>query len=474
MLTRESARRIARLGRRARAIAFLDGAADATVVAGLAAGSALLLLRLLGWPAPAAVVWTLGLAVVAAAAGWGLRTMLRRTPRPEGCAAWLDRRLKLGGLLVTSAEVDAAAWQQPLQRALAFAEESLPPLPVRRAAPRVLLPLAFVAAIVLLPAAKPEPPAVNPAIADALAVEQARLDLLEEREALEPEVAEELQAKLDELEQRLQEREPVGWSDVDTLAARGEAELALRIDALEHANEALGAVSAAGGTELAGRLGEVLRELQEAGLLRDLPQELLDRLEALGAEGGEGLDPGALAGLDPEALQALARDLQGAYAGKLNRLVEAGLADPLKGRQLAELSAAEWRAAPPQHEHDKHCTGGACSGGLGGMMAGAAAGAGSSPGRGGITRGRGDAALTYSGDTPEADRDFAAQQLPSTAPLSLEWSTTAIGLAEPQADPVESQSAGSAGEEGAGAAAWQRRLAPHHRDVVKRFFERRP
>jgi len=472
MLTRESARRIARLGRRARSIAFLDGAADATVVAGLAAGSALLLLRLLVGPAPAAVVWVLGVAVVAVAAGWGLLTMSRRRPRPEGCAAWLDRRLKLGGLLVTSAEVDATAWQQPLQRALAFAEESLPPLPVRRAAPRVLLPLAFVAAIVLLPAAKPETPAANPAIADALAVEQARLDLLEEREALEPEVTEELQARLDELQQRLQERDPVGWSDVDTLAARGEAELALRIDALEHAHEALGAVTAAGnGADLAGRLSEALGELEEAGLLRDLPQDLLDRL---GAEGGQGLDPGALAGLDPEALEALARDLQGAYAGKLNRLVEAGLADPLKGRQLAELSAAEWRAAQPRHVHDKDCAGGACSGGLGGMMAGAAAGAGSRPGRGGITRGRADAALTYSGDTPEADRDFAAKQLPSTAPLSLEWSTTAIGLAEPQAEPVESQSAGSAGAEGAGAAAWQRRLAPHHRDVVKRFFERGP
>src|SRR5262245_42863875 len=121
MLTRESERRIARLSRRARTIAFLDGAADATVVGGLAAGSALLLVRLLVGPAPAAVVWALLVGVVAVAAGWGLLTMSRRTPRLSGCAAWLDRHLKLGGLLLTSAEVDAEAWQPPLQRALAAA-----------------------------------------------------------------------------------------------------------------------------------------------------------------------------------------------------------------------------------------------------------------------------------------------------------------------------------------------------------------
>jgi hypothetical protein len=94
------------------------------------------------------------------------------------------------------------------------------------------------------------------------------------------------------------------------------------------------------------------------------------------------------------------------------------------------------------------------------------------PGSGGIQRGRGDAGLRYTGETPGSEQAFAAEQLPSTAPLSLEWTTTGVGLAEPEVAPVESQSAGGAGQAGAGAAAWQRRLAPHHRDVVKRYFER--
>jgi hypothetical protein len=209
----------------------------------------------------------------------------------------------------------------------------------------------------------------------------------------------------------------------------------------------------------------VLQELEAAGLLGELPPGLLERL---GAAGGGGLDPGALAALDAQALDALARDLHGALAGRFSDVVEAGLADPLAGRRLAQRSAAEWKAAQSAHKHDGDCAGGRCPGGAGAMLA---TGSGR-PGSGGITRGRGDADLRYTGETLASEQVFAAEQLPSTAPLSLEWTTTGAGLAEPEAAPVESQAAGGAGEAGAGAAAWRRRLAPHHRDVVKRFFER--
>lgn len=479
MLNRESARRIAGLARRARAIAFLDGAADATLVAGLVAGSLLLALRLLGWPAEpsvaATVAWSLlGVVILAALVG-GTLTMRRRTPRAAGCAAWLDRRLSLGGLLVTSVETDAAGWDGTLQRTLAAAESELPQLPVRRTAQRVALPLAFVAAIALLPAARPEAPLANPALADALAVEQARLDLLEQRAALDPRTAEELQSRLDELAQRLDELKPVGWSDLDALAARGEAALALRVDALRQADEALGAMAAAGQQDLAGELGEALRKLEAAGLLGDLPPELLERLgQAAGRAAGQGLDPSALAALDRKSLEGLARDLQSALGQRFDSLVEAGLADPLKGRQLAARSAAERKAARPGHKHGSQCAGGQCSGdGVGSMLAAGAAGtAGNRPGSGGITRGRGDAELRYTGETEASAEAFQAEQLPSTAPLSNEWTTIGVGLAEPEVDPVETHAAGGAAQTGAGSATWGRRLAPHHRDVVKRFFER--
>ena len=90
MLTRESERRIARLSRRARTIAFLDGAADATVVGGLAAGSALLLVRLLVGPAPAAVVWALLVAVVTGCqsefSAPSISKPLSQTPEPDAAS----------------------------------------------------------------------------------------------------------------------------------------------------------------------------------------------------------------------------------------------------------------------------------------------------------------------------------------------------------------------------------------------------
>jgi hypothetical protein len=472
MLNGESARRVARLQRRARAIAGLEAAARATLVGGFSAGSLLLLTRLLGRPLAPAVAWGALAAVAVAAVAWGLLQMRRGAPSRGACAAWLDRRLSLGGLLLTSAEVDAAAWQPALSSALAGAGDAQPPLPVRRAAARIVPPLAFLAAVALLPGAEPAPPSGNPAIADALAVEQSRLDLLEERHALDPEAARELQTRLDELVQRLDRNEPVSWSDVDALSARGDAALALSVDALREALDALTGAQAAGSDQLAGQLGQTLEALRDAGLLGELPPELLAQLgvgdgaQGDGQDGRPQIDPSALARLDARSLEQLAGQLQSALGQRLDALVQAGLADPEQGRRLAEWSERE-REAGEGHCHGPQCAGGHCPGGAAGMLAGA-------PGNGGISRGRADAPLHYAGDTAEADQAFRSEQLPSTAPLSTDWTTTGTGLAEPQVEPVESQAAGGAAQAGPGAAAWQRRLAPHHRDVVKRFFERKP
>jgi hypothetical protein len=286
MLNGESARRVARLQRRARAIAGLEAAAQATLVGGFSAGSLLLLARLLGRPLGTPLAWGLLAAVVAGACAWGALQMRRRAPRPGACAAWLDRRLSLAACCSRAPRSTPPPGSPALQQALAGAADVLPPLPVRRALARAVPPLLFLAAVALLPGADSAPPSGNPAIADALAVEQSRLDLLEERHALDPEAARELQSRLDELEQRLDRSEPVSWSDVDALSARGDAALALSVDALRAALDAVSDASAAGSDQLAGRLGAALESLRDAGLLGELPPELLAQLGA-GAQAGQ-------------------------------------------------------------------------------------------------------------------------------------------------------------------------------------------
>jgi len=98
-------------------------------------------------------------------------------------------------------------------------------------------------------------------------------------------------------------------------------------------------------------------------------------------------------------------------------------------------------------------------------------GAGSAPGAGGISRGRGDAALTYGNETAGATDQFEAQVLPDATTLDIE-ATGIIGIGT--APPSVAPTGGGAGlvdvDASAGKAAWKRRVAPHHREAVQGYF----
>jgi hypothetical protein len=95
-------------------------------------------------------------------------------------------------------------------------------------------------------------------------------------------------------------------------------------------------------------------------------------------------------------------------------------------------------------------------------------------GSGGITRGRGDAPLKYLNDTEAGWEKFRSEQLPKGAVMGREWTLKSVGLAEPTARPTADGGAGSAGSEGTGEASPRRRLAPRHRETVRRFFSLDP
>jgi len=93
------------------------------------------------------------------------------------------------------------------------------------------------------------------------------------------------------------------------------------------------------------------------------------------------------------------------------------------------------------------------------------------PGRGGVSRGRGDAALQFTGETPGRSDAFEAKELAPAEWLDPE-STAIVGVGA-TTPTVEAQGqAGGAVETraSAGQAAWKRRVAPHHRDAVQSFF----
>jgi len=93
------------------------------------------------------------------------------------------------------------------------------------------------------------------------------------------------------------------------------------------------------------------------------------------------------------------------------------------------------------------------------------------PGRGGVSRGRGDAALDFSGETPGRTDVFEARELDPAEWLDPESTAiVGVGAAAPTIDPKAQGGGLVETQASAGRAAWKRRVAPHHRDAVQSFF----
>jgi hypothetical protein len=93
------------------------------------------------------------------------------------------------------------------------------------------------------------------------------------------------------------------------------------------------------------------------------------------------------------------------------------------------------------------------------------------PGKGGVTRGRGDAELTWRDEVAGRTDQFAPEQLPDASVLDAE-STAIVGIAatSPTVEPTAEGAGAVDVRASAGRSAWKRRLAPRHRDAVQSFF----
>ena len=93
------------------------------------------------------------------------------------------------------------------------------------------------------------------------------------------------------------------------------------------------------------------------------------------------------------------------------------------------------------------------------------------PGNGGINRGRGDAELIWGSESPGQNDQFAPKQLPGARTFDPGSSTPmGVSSAAPTVEPVAEGGGSAPTAEAAARSAWRRRLAPSHRDAVKKFF----
>jgi hypothetical protein len=383
------------------------------------------------------------------AAGPALAVCARRAYSHSHLVAIADTLSGGSGALLTMAErhdVDHVAWaESPL-----FMKASQIVLPRLRPWKRLALvapALAFLAAALALPqrTASTRGTLGDEVVAGLEAVvaqlKQQALVTPEEERSLDEEIARIKRAALERMDAST-------WEAADAMRDRMAASMAAKDDAATWAEESLaryaeaaqaGAVdrSGAGSSEPnATELSEALKTLLNSGLLAGAPTELLEL-----ASGSRGLPS------DAQGLATLGQSLAEFLGQRRARLGEL--------RRSGQLA----RTFDPAEFSPE-----------GGVAADNGV-----PGRGGINRGRADAALMWGDESQAIDR-FKPMPLPPGAMRSPDDLSPIFTLpGAPKAAPVASSpSVARTYDQTPGQAAWRRTLAPRHRSAVKKYFDSEP
>lgn len=429
-----------RLGRRLAIGLFLETWPNWAAASLLLAGVVALICRVFV-PAAAPFLGWLWLAPFVAAIPVLILGLVRRY-QPAEVVAVADSLGGGNGALLTLLEHPDSAWSRSrlIDTAAAFA---LPRLrPWRKLA--VLVPAATVLAIAWWLPQRVPPAGMNAALARDIAADLTNtLAALKQQDLITPAEEQRLEEEIERIRRAAEKRvDASSWEAMDALRERVVAGLAEKQNALKWAEQSLGryaagAMSGASGDQakaLSSELARALEKLAQSGVLNGVSPELLAMLKA-----------GELPA-DAATLAQLTAALSGELASANARM-----------GQLAELGEGFGRFDPADFPI-----------GSGKGMDGDGP-----PGRGGITRGRGDAELTYGQETARHDR-FKAQALPPGAARSPDdWAPVVTLPGAPQeAAQLGSSAAARQYSAAAGQSAWRRTLAPRHQSAVKKYFEK--
>ena len=370
---------------------------------------------------------------------------IRRAYRPEEVLALVDALTGGDGAVLTLAERHDQAWSHASQISRA-AHAALPRFRPWRRFTIVVPALAFLVIAVLLPQRTPTAGPL-PIADDVVSGLSATLKELQSHDLVTPEEEKQLQQEIERVRKAAQERmDASAWEAADAVKEKMAANAAAKRDAASWAQEALARYSAAGGSagnpdaaSAKAELSKALEALARSGALAGAPLDI-QKMLAAGKLPGDAASLGKLAA----ALGQYLGDVQGRLGDVQGRLGE------LRGfgGRGSRFDPSEFAAAGQSEDGD----------GI--------------PGRGGINRGRADAALTYGQESLPAER-FKAQALPPGYVRSPDdWAPVVNMPGAPIVAPEASgRAAARAYAEDAGQAAWRRTLAPRHQSAVKKYFK---
>ena len=391
----------------------------------------------------------------------------RSTPTTDQIRAKLDAINEDGGMLMTSAEVNIPGWSDHI------ALQNIPRARWKdnRALLALIVGCTFVAVATLAPLPSSESLLNTSLDIDGLIDDlQAQVELLEEQEIIEEDRAEAVIEKLEQIAEEAALHDPMKtWEaldhiadSVDTLASEAAEDILSSIEdttTLEALADSL--QDAFPGIENEAQLTQAMQELAELMLSK----ELMDKLEGiLSPELAKALQTQTLS---PEQLKELSESLKkcnGQQLDKMCKLCEASLVDSEMLNRCKSVSSdaeAALQAFLDKEGENAECLSIAAQGNL--------------PGKGGVSRGRGDAPLTWTDGTDESGVGFVEEMLPTSELGGMEQSTL-LGITRGAPEPLDAAAAtpGGALEETAagGGAAHKQRVLPQHKQAVMRYFNR--
>ena len=486
---RESDRDVQRLRRRLGAVLAARYALRFTAAWCFAWGVAVLGLRALLGVSAVPLLWGLVCLVPCAAGAFVLAW--RRMPSPAAVRALLDDVSHGGGLVMAAEEVTLGRWEAHVPAVTA-------PRLVWRKRPLLLLvagAVTFLALGFAVPQRMVEIQQSHPLeVTDEVADLDAKIEVLQEEQVLAEEEAESLRQALRQAADEATGEDPAKtWEALDHLddavhtaaddAAEDAAAQNESLSKAESLARALGRDADRLDTEAfeaaTKKLSDLLQEIAEGdrdgnsrkGRQAGEDGQAADGADATAAEQAlrEHLDACKSGRLTAGTCRAMAGDLarcRNAIRARLARLKEAGLIDPDALRRLAEgdlkpgdlvafLEGLEGEGLTPEAMIEQWLAG--------------------SPGRGGITRGPGEAPMFEGGQTSEEGVEFKEEALPAPTVADLKESRLlGVSLGAPPVEENEPAAAGGGldAARSGGGSAHTHRVLPKHRGTVQRYFRR--
>jgi len=431
----------------------------------LGLGALLLGAKALGIYSMVMFVW--GCAAVLAGAAITAAREIMLLPDDEVIRAWLDKRSGARGLLMVEPIADLGSWNETIHVAM-------PSLRVRHGRSDAWLALAviFVASVLLVSPGQVALGVPGRLQVDTVAENMAeQIEVAEEADLLDEQELEQLKEKLNSLWEEADDAgDPASvWAGLDQASRVLNDAVAERMPAYR---ERLDRIEQA--AILADMLERLSQDGADAGMLSESARELAELLKQAGLSElleAAGLDAETFNKLsggqcDAATLDALKDALSKAgdqQIEALRRLCQSRLADPSalrqceSGREAAAAELMEWIEGQTNTACLVQCL--ACA----------------NPGKGGVSRGPGHAALTWSGQSSEKDSAFKEQTLPA-GPGDLADSIR-VGLfpARPETNiiPVRSSAASVlSGGKDTSAIANDQHILPRHAAAVRAYFNR--